>query len=548
MEKNSEQKKPSIPELFKGKCIFITGATGFLGKVLLEKLLRSCPDIQEILVLLRPREPGTVESRLSDLLKHKALLQAFDRIREECEHVLKKVKPLDGDLVAPNLGLSDEDLKKVINDVSFFFHCAANVRFDDEPRSTMRINLLGVKNVLKICHEIIKLEAFVHVSTAYAFCNQAFIDERIYREATTPDQIIEILSWMSNRELRSLCEFYLEGRPSLYHFSKALAENLVCANEPPLPAIIVRPSIVTASVSEPFPGWIDNYNGPSGFLMVCGKGVVRTLLVRKNVNADWVPVDTVANTLIVAAHYIAVKSKLPDSEVKLECPSKVPIVNCTCPNSNIISWMKVVSLCLPYLIKYPSSEVWSKPGGTVTSCYVHYKICQIFHHYIPAYITDSIAFIFRKKPRFVNMYHRIHGVMNHLQYYTNRKFFFLTRNMRKLVEDMEPADAEIFPIDQNKLDWEEYMKNYVLGVRRYYLKESDSTLESSRRKMMRYYYLWLTLKCASAIGVLYLFKKHHWKLWLCVKFVLPLPSSKSILEYSGISVLSGLGRRISVRA
>ena len=33
----------AIAEYFKGKCIFITGATGFIGKQLVEKIVRSCP-------------------------------------------------------------------------------------------------------------------------------------------------------------------------------------------------------------------------------------------------------------------------------------------------------------------------------------------------------------------------------------------------------------------------------------------------------------------------------------------------------------------------
>jgi fatty acyl-CoA reductase len=37
--------KYKVKEFYRGKNILITGVTGFLGKVILEKLLRTCPDV-----------------------------------------------------------------------------------------------------------------------------------------------------------------------------------------------------------------------------------------------------------------------------------------------------------------------------------------------------------------------------------------------------------------------------------------------------------------------------------------------------------------------
>lgn len=48
----------------------VTGGTGFVGKALLEKLLRSCPGIETIYVLMRPKRGLTVEQRYKELLKH----------------------------------------------------------------------------------------------------------------------------------------------------------------------------------------------------------------------------------------------------------------------------------------------------------------------------------------------------------------------------------------------------------------------------------------------------------------------------------------------
>ena len=57
-----------IVEFFKNKSIFITGATGFLGKVLIEKLLRSCPEVDKIFILIRHKKGSTPSQRLNELL------------------------------------------------------------------------------------------------------------------------------------------------------------------------------------------------------------------------------------------------------------------------------------------------------------------------------------------------------------------------------------------------------------------------------------------------------------------------------------------------
>lgn len=61
----------SIADFYAGRTLFLTGATGFMGKVLLEKLLRSCPAIHRIYVLIRPKRGCSVPSRLSEVLETK---------------------------------------------------------------------------------------------------------------------------------------------------------------------------------------------------------------------------------------------------------------------------------------------------------------------------------------------------------------------------------------------------------------------------------------------------------------------------------------------
>ena len=59
----------TIPESYAGKSVLITGATGFIGKVLVEKLLRSCPDIKALYLMVRPKAGQHPSLRVDELVK-----------------------------------------------------------------------------------------------------------------------------------------------------------------------------------------------------------------------------------------------------------------------------------------------------------------------------------------------------------------------------------------------------------------------------------------------------------------------------------------------
>lgn len=58
-----------VREFYNGKTLFITGASGFMGKVLVEKLLYSCPGVTRIYVLMRPKRGKTVDGRMDEMFK-----------------------------------------------------------------------------------------------------------------------------------------------------------------------------------------------------------------------------------------------------------------------------------------------------------------------------------------------------------------------------------------------------------------------------------------------------------------------------------------------
>lgn len=64
--------------------------------------------------------------------------------------------------------------------------------------------------------------------------------------------------------------------------------------------LIVRPSIVSASASEPFPGWTDTVGLLSGMTLAVGLGVMKDMPGNPDSFLDIIPVDYVARQLLVA--------------------------------------------------------------------------------------------------------------------------------------------------------------------------------------------------------------------------------------------------------
>nr|CAH7761031.1 unnamed protein product [Callosobruchus chinensis] len=91
-----------IQEFYKDANIFITGSTGFLGQILVEKLLRSCKDVSTLYLLVRNKKGKNIHTRL----------------RKECPKFRHKVVGISGDCNLPDLGLSIEDRKLLIDKVN----------------------------------------------------------------------------------------------------------------------------------------------------------------------------------------------------------------------------------------------------------------------------------------------------------------------------------------------------------------------------------------------------------------------------------------------
>jgi alcohol-forming fatty acyl-CoA reductase len=147
-----------IKEYYDSCRIFITGSTGFLGKVLVEKLLRSCEGIKEIYILLRPKRGVASEKRFQDFLQN----PIFERIQSKNPSALKKLFCIPGDINEPNVGL-DEIGMKTLENIDIVFHIAATVRFNEPLCTASNLNTFGTQRIMELCCKMKKLKVRISI-------------------------------------------------------------------------------------------------------------------------------------------------------------------------------------------------------------------------------------------------------------------------------------------------------------------------------------------------------------------------------------------------
>ena len=80
-----------------------------------------------------------------------------------------------------------------------------------------------------------------------------------------------------------------------------MAEHLLVErNKTNIPLCILRPSIIGATLAEPFPGWTDSIGLVSGLILIAGMGLLRELPGKLNNIGDLIPVDIVVNQILAS--------------------------------------------------------------------------------------------------------------------------------------------------------------------------------------------------------------------------------------------------------
>lgn len=316
------------------------------------------------------------------------------------------------------------------------------------------------------------LEVLVHVSTAYANCDRHHISEVVYNPPVQPDKIIEAVDWIEEDLVKLLTPKVIRLRPNTYTYTKAIAESLIMQECKDLPTTIVRPSIVGASWREPFPGWIDNFNGPTALFAAIGKGILRTMIGEFNCTADIIPVDIPVNMMIVAGWYTGAKHT-----------KDIMVFNSTTGQINKYTWGRLERDCHEALVKNPLENIFLVPNPAFTTYRLVKFVRNFFEEMIPSYIMDLYLRLASRRPLFVRLQSRIKKAVETLEFFTSTEWEFTNDNVFKLINEMNEVDNKMFNIDVKELHWKNYLEQYCLGTKKYALKEDMTKMNKCRKEL-----------------------------------------------------------------
>lgn len=121
--------------------------------------------VSQIYLVARPKKNKTAMDRIRELTAG----PVFDRIRKLDPDFLKRITPVDGDLVEPNMGLSEDIQREFISKVEIILHAAADVRFDEILKNAIKVNIRATRDLLELAKKMVKLEVILFKFIPFLF-------------------------------------------------------------------------------------------------------------------------------------------------------------------------------------------------------------------------------------------------------------------------------------------------------------------------------------------------------------------------------------------
>ncbi|XP_071698826.1 alcohol-forming fatty acyl-CoA reductase-like [Rutidosis leptorrhynchoides] len=483
----------SIVDFLENKVLLVTGATGFLAKIFVEKILRVQPNVKKLYLLVRA---ANAESALQRFNTEAVAKDLFKLLKEKHgtdlqKYLSDKVTMVAGDITFEDMGVLDSSLKEEMwRDVDVVVNIAATTNFDERYDVALTLNAFGAKNVLNFANKCVNVKLLLHVSTAYVSgekpglmletpyklgdslngTNGLDIDEE---GKIVEDKLRELKSDLNNDEKSiklAMKDLGMQranhyGWPNTYVFTKALGEMIIGHLKGCMPVVILRPTIVTSTFREPFPGWVEGIRTIDSLVLGYGKGKLTCFLGDPEAVYDVVPADMVVNAMIAA---MVAHANETCSETIYHVGSSV---------SNPMRFTRFQKCGYEYFAEHPWIEKDGNPVivGEVTvlnsmdSFYKYITVRYLFPLKVLAFVNlifcQAFGVTYKNLKRKINFVLRL---VDLYKPYLFSKSFYDDLNTEKLRMAVRKSGNEenVFYFDPRIINWEDYFLHiHIPGVR-----------------------------------------------------------------------------------
>ena len=323
----------SVDSSLKGKQVFITGVTGFLGKAIVEKILREVPSVGKVHILVRGSARQSAYERCMEGVFQSSI---FDVLRSTHGNqfqqlVDQKVHIVEGELTEPLFGLNPTNFALLGSKLDLIINSAASVNFRENLDQALKINTLCLNNIISLANYNSHEEAVtsvLQVSTCYVNgMNQGEILEKVAPPCSglipeidhdtyeikpviqlfqTKIEVIKNRFPDANKQEQKLIQLGIQqsrhyGWNDTYTLTKWLGEQLLIQGLGKKNLTILRPSIIESTVFSPVQGWVEGVKVADAMIYAYAKGRVSIFPGDTKGILDVIPVDLVANAAILAS-------------------------------------------------------------------------------------------------------------------------------------------------------------------------------------------------------------------------------------------------------
>ena len=488
----------SVQTALSGKRILLTGTTGFLAKVVLEKIIRAMPNVGRVILVLRGnRNCGTARERFE---REIATSSIFDKLREEQPAYLahffdEKIECITGEITEPSFGLPANKFIELASRIDVVINAAASVNFREPLDQALSINALSLHYLTSLTR--VANAPLIQVSTCYVNgYNRGEMHEQVVKPAGVPiprhrdgyydvealitkleHKIEQVKSTVRDPKLleRRLTELGIaeanrHGWNDTYTFTKWMGEQLAMRGMFDRSLTIIRPSIIESTLQEPAPGWIEGVKVADAVILAYARGKTSFFPARPEEIIDIIPADLVANSILLAA------------AEALSDPVGHRIYQCCSGSGNPIRMGDVIRL-----LQEESKRNWKKYDRLFYNEPTHdFRVVG----------NATFRLMMGSMRAGVSMWSGIRRACGAdgetkamekmrttqtlavtFSFYTQPRYRFHNKNLLALVKRFRTQDKVLFPVDARLINWTDYLcRIHMAGLNRYALRRKDAVV------------------------------------------------------------------------